>query len=143
MIVLEGLSWIFLITGSFFSIIGGVGIIRLPEFYSRLHGAGITDTLGAGLILVGLGVQAGFGLVAFKLLVILFFLAITSPSSCHALARSAIMHGLRPVLDSSTQPDKLIASFTPADGSKTTSGLGGDGEITDKMIHRKESENAS
>lgn len=97
------ISVVFLVVGSFFSVIGGVGIIRLPEFFSRMHGAGITDTMGAGMIIVGLMFQAGASLVTVKLLMILFFLLITSPSSCHALAKAAMTHGLSPVLDAKTQ----------------------------------------
>ena len=99
MSVVDLISCVFLIAGSFFAVVGGIGIVRLPEFYSRMHGAGITDTLGAGFILIGLILQAGLSLVAFKLLVIMFFLIITSPSSCHALARSAMNRHLKPVLD--------------------------------------------
>ncbi len=99
MIVLEIASYFFLIAGALFSIIGGIGLVRLPEFYSRMHGGGITDTMGAELVLIGLILLAGPTLVAFKLLVILFFLTITSPSSCHALAKSALSKGLRPELD--------------------------------------------
>jgi multicomponent Na+:H+ antiporter subunit G len=101
--LLELISCLFLIGGTIFSIIGGVGIVRLPEFFSRMHGGGITDTLGAGLIIVGLMFLAGLSLVTVKLAMILFFLTITSPSSCHALARSAISHGLQPVLDRKKQ----------------------------------------
>lgn len=104
MIVLEIISWALLLAGSFFSIVGGVGIVRLPDFYSRLHGGGVTDTLGAALIMAGLIVQAGFGLVTFKLLTILFFLLVTSPSSCHALAKSALIQGLEPKLDKTPPP---------------------------------------
>ena len=89
------ISW----SGSFFSIIGGIGIVRLPEFFSRMHGGGITDTMGAGMIMIGLMFQGGLSLVTVKLLMILFFLMVTSPSSCHALAKSAMSHGLKPVLD--------------------------------------------
>ncbi len=99
-LAIDLLSTVCLILGSFFALAGGVGIIRLPDFYSRMHGAGITDTLGAGLIVIGLLFQAGLTLVTVKLLMILFFLLVTSPSSCHALARSALAHGLYPVLDS-------------------------------------------
>lgn len=99
-IFIDLMSTLCLVLGSFFAIVGGIGLIRLPEFYSRMHGAGITDTLGAGLIVIGLLFQAGLSLVAVKLLMILFFLLVTSPSSCHALARSALAHGLNPVLDS-------------------------------------------
>jgi multicomponent Na+:H+ antiporter subunit G len=99
MIALEIASWFFLVAGAIFSIIGGIGIIRLPEFFSRMHGGGITDTMGAGLILIGLLCLAGPTLIAVKLLSILFFLTITSPSSCHALAHSALIHGVKPELD--------------------------------------------
>ena len=102
MIVLDVLTWIFLLTGSFFSIVGGIGIVRLPEFFSRLHGGGITDTLGAGLIMAGLLMQGGLGLTTVKLLMILFFLLVTSPTSCHALAKSALTQGLKPVLEIKT-----------------------------------------
>jgi len=115
MILLAILVWIFLIAGSFFAIVGGIGIVRLPEFFSRLHGGGITDTLGAGLIMIGLlihgisGIFAqpetqlmGHVLTTFKLLMILFFLTVTSPTSCHALAKSALTQGLKPVLEIET-----------------------------------------
>lgn len=107
MIILDVLSWIFLVGGSFFSIVGGVGIVRLPEFFSRMHGGGVTDTLGAGMIVIGLVFQAPViiaepkdaALVIVKLLTILFFLMITSPSSCHALAKSALSQGMEPELE--------------------------------------------
>ncbi len=102
MIALEMVSYFFLLGGAAFSIIGGIGLVRLPEFYSRMHGGGVTDTMGAGLVLIGLILLAGPSLAAFKLLVIMFFLMITSPSSCHALAKSALSKGLRPQLDLET-----------------------------------------
>jgi multicomponent Na+:H+ antiporter subunit G len=89
----------FLLAGSAFAIISGIGIVRLPEFYSRMHGSGINDTLGAGLIVFGLLFQADSLLVAYKLLAIMFFLLVTSPSSSHALAHSALSHGVQPILD--------------------------------------------
>ena len=58
MIALDVISWILIVLGGFFSIVGGIGIVRLPEFYSRLHGGGVTDTLGASLIMLGLLLQA-------------------------------------------------------------------------------------
>ncbi len=102
MILLDILTWIFLLTGSFFALVGGVGIVRLPEFFSRLHGGGITDTLGAGLIVIGLLFQGGFTLTTVKLLMILFFLVVTSPTSCHALAKAALAQGLKPELEINT-----------------------------------------
>ncbi len=91
-------SWLLLLGGSFFAVTGGIGLIRLPDFFTRLHGGGVTDTLGAGLILFGLMVQAGVSLATAKLLMILVFLLITSPTSCHALAQSARLQGLEPKL---------------------------------------------
>lgn len=102
MIALDIVSWIFLITGAFFSIVGGIGIVRLPEFFSRLHGGGITDTLGAALIIIGLCFQISSGFILAKLLMILFFLMVSSPSSCHALARSALSQGIKPELELNT-----------------------------------------
>ena len=91
--------------GAFFAIVGAIGIVRLPEFFSRLHGGGITDTLGATLIIFGLYFQTyeqGGFLVVGKLTMILFFLMVTSPTSCHALAKSALAQGLKPVLEINT-----------------------------------------
>ncbi len=91
-------SWALLIGGSFFCVTGAIGLLRLPDFYARLHGAGIIDTLGAGLILIGLMLQTGFSLVTVKLLFVLFFILITSPTATHAIAHAAHVQGLEPVL---------------------------------------------
>lgn len=77
-------------------LVGGIGIYRLPDFYTRLHGSAITDTLGAGLILLGLMFQSGFALATVKLIMILLFLFVTSPTSCHALAQAARARNLEP-----------------------------------------------
>lgn len=87
-----------LLIGSAFAVIGGLGLVRLPDFFTRIHGAGITDTMGAGLILFGLMLQAGLTLITVKLLLIWFLLFLTTPTSTHALAKSALAHGLDPQL---------------------------------------------
>ncbi len=76
-IFLDIISWIFLVSGSFFCLTGAVGLFRFPEFFSRIHAASLTDTLGASLILIGLMIQAGWGIVLAKLILILFFFVIT------------------------------------------------------------------
>lgn len=86
----------FLLSGAFFVVVGAVGIFRLPDFYTRLHGGGVTDTLGAGLILVGLMFQSGLSLDSVKLMMVLVFLLVTGPTSCHALAQAARASGLEP-----------------------------------------------
>ena len=98
-LVVEIAGWIFLLLGSFFCVVGGVGLLRLPDFYSRLHGGGITDTLGAGLILIGLMIQSGINLVTIKLIMIVFFLYLTSPTATHAIAKAAHISGLKPMLE--------------------------------------------
>ena len=92
------ISGLLLLAGSFFAVVGGIGIVRLPDFYTRLHGGGMTDTLGAGLVLIGLMFQSGISLTTAKLVMILAFLLICSPTSCHALAQSAVSEGLQPLL---------------------------------------------
>ena len=72
--IIDILSWILLVSGGIVGVIGGVGIHRFPDFYSRQHATGITDTLCAMLILLGLGLQAGLSLAAFKLVLIFMFL---------------------------------------------------------------------
>lgn len=93
------LSWICLLLGSFFAVSGGIGLLRFPDFFSRLHPAGVTDTLGAGLILIGLMFQAGFNLISVKLIMILAFLLLTSPTATHALAKSALHGNQRPLTE--------------------------------------------
>ncbi|MCB1823196.1 MAG: monovalent cation/H(+) antiporter subunit G [Candidatus Competibacteraceae bacterium] len=88
--LIDGLSGLALLGGVFFVIVGGVGLLRMPDFYTRLHAASITDTLGAGLILLGLMLHGGWTLVSAKLLLILSFLWLTSPTATHALVRAAL-----------------------------------------------------
>lgn len=98
--IIDIASWTLLLAGGTLGIIGGIGIHRFPDFYSRLHAAGITDTLCAMLILLGLGLQAGWSIAAFKLALIFMFLFFTCPTASHALANAALHSGLQPRLDS-------------------------------------------
>ena len=90
--VLDALSWLAIIGGIFFIVVGSIGLIRMPDVYTRLHAAGMTDTMGAGLLLIGLSFQAGLTLVTVRLMMIWAFLLFTSPIGTHALARAAL-HG--------------------------------------------------
>jgi len=92
------LSWICLGAGGLLGVIGGIGIHRFPDFYTRLHAAGTTDTLCAILILLGLGFQSGMNLDTFKLFLIFIFLFFTSPTASHALASAAMHGGIKPRL---------------------------------------------
>lgn len=82
--------------GSAFSILGAFGLLRFPDFFSRLHAAGLTDTLGAWSIVIGLMVQAGLSQTTIKLGLILIFVFFTSPTGTHALARAGLAADLKP-----------------------------------------------
>lgn len=97
-LALDLLSWACLIAGTAFALVGAIGIVRLPDVFTRMHGAGMIDTLGAGLILFGLVIQAGLSLVSVKLALIAVFLFFTSPTTTFALARAALSGGVDPTL---------------------------------------------
>ena len=92
-------SWAFLLSGSFFFLVGAVGMIRMPDVYTRMHSVSVTETLGCGLLIAGMMLQAGFTQVSGKLFILgaLFFL--TAPVATHALAQAALLMGVRPKLD--------------------------------------------
>ena len=96
--VLDIVSWACLVSGSVFALIGAIGVIRLPDVFARMHGAGIIDTLGAGLLLVGMMFQAGFTIVTIKLIMIVAFILFTSPTTTHALSRAALNGGIVPLV---------------------------------------------
>ena len=98
-LLLDSLSWICLIGGVIISLIGAFGMLRLPDLFSRMHAAGMIDTLGVSLILFGLMFQGGGFLVTIKLVIILLFIYFTSPSATHALAKAALHGGLKPLVD--------------------------------------------
>ena len=94
--ILDVASWILIVTGGLFVFIGGVGALRMPNFYTRIHAASLTDSMGSILILVGIMLQAGFSLATVKLLAILIFLLFTGPTATYALANAALLSGMRP-----------------------------------------------
>ena len=98
-VFLDIASWVCLAGGGLFCIVGAVGLVRMPDFYTRMHAASVTDTLGAGLILVGLMLQAGLTLVTAKLVIIGVLIFFMSPTATHALARAAFFRGVKPQLD--------------------------------------------
>ena len=93
---IEILSWALNSAGSFFVIVGAIGVYRFPDFWTRLHAASVAESAGVILLLTGMMVQAGWGLIAVKLLIIGVFLFITGPTSTHAVANAALVSGLRP-----------------------------------------------
>jgi multicomponent Na+:H+ antiporter subunit G len=105
--VIDILGSICLLAGSLFCITGAIGMLRMPDFYTRVHAASLVETAGAGFILLGLLLQAGFTLVAAKLLMIGLLILFASPTASHALARAALLRGLEPLTsDKGEQPSK-------------------------------------
>ena len=102
-LVVDILSWVLLMTGAAFMLLSALGMIRLPDFFTRLHGASLSDTGGAALMLLGMMLQAGFTLVTVKLVLIGVFLFFTSPTATHAVAHAALIGGLSPDKPSENQ----------------------------------------
>ena len=94
--IIDVASWALMLAGGFFLLVGALGLIRLPDFWSRLHAASIIDSAGAFLILLALALQAGLTLVTLKLALIALFLFITGPTASHAVANAAFVAGSRP-----------------------------------------------
>tara|TARA_B110000467_G_C18068485_1_gene340022 strand:+ start:157 stop:498 length:342 start_codon:yes stop_codon:yes gene_type:complete len=95
---------LFLLVGSFLCISGGVGLLRFPDFYTRMHAVGVTDTLGAGMILIGLMFYSPDFLTFSKLVMILLLTLLIGPTTSHVLAKAAMHNNLMPKLQ---QEDKI------------------------------------
>jgi multicomponent Na+:H+ antiporter subunit G len=95
---LDVISWVCLVGGGFFCIVGGIGLMRMPDFYTRMQAASLTETLGAGLILLGLLIQAGLTLIGAKIVMVGLLIFFTSPTATHALAKAALVRDLQPLL---------------------------------------------
>jgi multicomponent Na+:H+ antiporter subunit G len=103
--VLTALAWISIVGGLFFMIVGTIGVLRMPDVYTRLHAAGMTDTMGAGLLLLGMAFHTVVGMmhgetqwwtVLVRLAFVYAFLLFTSPIATHALARAGLAGGVEP-----------------------------------------------
>lgn len=106
----DGVAVAMMSAGAFFLAVAAIGIVRFPDFYTRIHAMGKGDTLGIILVLLGLCVYEGFTLVSAKLLIALVFVAVTNPVATHALARSAFRYGLRPMLKNDLQSEQPSSS---------------------------------
>lgn len=98
-LVVEILSWLFILSGSAFTIIGAIGTLQFPDFWSRLHAASVSESAGMILLVIGMCLQAGLTLITVKLLIIAAFIVITGPTSTHAVANAAHVSGAKPDSD--------------------------------------------
>jgi len=130
-LLLDIASAVLLLTGGFFVFVGGFGVMRMPEFFTRMHAASLTDTGGAALILIGLMLQGGLTLVPLKLAAIFLFLFLTSPTASYALANAALLSGIKTACRNETgaslpESDPAIASVaqTEAPAAQGPAGKG-------------------
>jgi len=103
-LLIDILSWLLIVAGGLFCVVGAIGLIRMPDMYTRMHASGVIDPFGVALLLMGLMLQAGFTLVTAKLIVLVLLLLFTSPVACHALGRAALHRGLKPNLAETEGP---------------------------------------
>jgi multicomponent Na+:H+ antiporter subunit G len=91
-------SWVLILAGSFFTVVGALGLVRMPDIFTRMHAASVTDTAGAGLLILGMMLQAGIGLTALKLGILLALFFFTGPVVTHALAQTCLHEKIKPLL---------------------------------------------
>src|SRR4030042_4631412 len=101
MVIIDGIAALFLAGGLFFTFVGSIGLLRFPDFYTRLHATGKCDTLGTGLVILGLIVYHLFHytetpLVPAKLSFLMLFIFIANPTATHAIMKAAYQTGLEP-----------------------------------------------
>ncbi len=97
-LVVEIASWVLILLGSFFTVVGAFGLVRMPEIFTRMHAASVTDTLGVGFLIFGMCLQAGLGLVTLKFVFLLALFVFTGPVVTHALAQACLHQGVNPQL---------------------------------------------
>jgi multicomponent Na+:H+ antiporter subunit G len=98
-LVVNWASWALIGAGSFFVLVGAIGLVRMPDVYTRMHAVSVIETLGAGMLLIGLMLQAGFSLITLKLIFLLALFFFVGPVISHALAQAALHEGVEPILD--------------------------------------------
>ncbi|MGA7489392.1 MAG: monovalent cation/H(+) antiporter subunit G [Xanthobacteraceae bacterium] len=91
-------SWLCMLVGSFFAIVGAFGLVRMPEVFTRMHAASVIDTLGVGFMILGMALQGGFSLITLKLVFLLALFFFTGPVVTHALAQACLHENIRPLL---------------------------------------------
>lgn len=105
------LSWVCMLGGIFFLLAGSIGLIRFPDFWSRLHAVSIMDSAGVILFILGMMLHSGLNLITVKLAIIGIFLFITGPTASHAVANAAFVSGSRPLgskMEDTSEDAKIV-----------------------------------
>lgn len=96
-LLLDAASWALIVAGGAFCLVGALGLVRMPDFYTRVHAASVTDVVGSFALLLGFALQAGLTLVTVKLVFIALLIFFTSPAATHALVKAALERGVQPL----------------------------------------------
>lgn len=112
-LLIDILSWLLLAAGGCLMAASGLGLVRLPNLFARIHAGGLADTGGAALLILGMALQAGWTLVTVKLILIGIFLFFTAPTAGHALAHAALLGGLDPDEKGEAEDDEAESDDTP------------------------------
>ena len=115
-LLLDVASWTCILLGSFFTVVGALGLLRMPEVFTRMHAASVTDTLGVGFLIVGMSLQAGLSLVTLKLAFLLALFFFTGPVVTHALAQACLHEGIAPLLSEDRRRRDRSATPHQSDG---------------------------
>lgn len=129
-ILFQAIAWLLMLTGCVFVFAGGIGLIRLPDLYTRIHAAGVIDTGSTIFMVMAMMLMAVVEYqnpwIMAKLLLILFFTLFTTPTASHALAKTALLSGHvpidengKPILSSPELAQKVAMSRAPSDGPAT------------------------
>ena len=102
--IIDIIASLLIVSGMFLFASGTLGLLRLPDFYCRMHATGKCDTLGGLLVMLGLAVYQGFSLVSLKLLFIVIFIFLANPTATHAIGRAAFVNQVRPWTKDSPEP---------------------------------------
>lgn len=98
-------SWVLIALGSFFTLAGALGLVRMPDVFTRIHAASVIDTVGVGFLFLGMMLQAGLGLTTLKLVILLALFFFTTPVMTHALAQACLHDGVKPLLAEDRRTD--------------------------------------
>jgi len=106
-LIVDIASWGLILLGSFFTVVGALGLVRMPDVYTRMHAVSVIDTLGIGRMIRGMVLQAGLSLVTLKLLFLLALVFFTWPVVTHALAQACLHAGVEPQLAEDRRDPKV------------------------------------
>ena len=93
------MSWVaiaLILAGLFFLVVAAIGMLRLPDVFTRSHAVSLTDSMGAFLVLLGLAIYQGFSMNFLKILLVLALIYTLNPVISHATIRAALRSGLKP-----------------------------------------------